>query len=95
MDEGMVTFLTSRVFGDMLPSAYNPGFANMNLTLFKSRQAYNKLAYVDASAYFGQLEHKMSNNFNSMLRKIYNDKKFKTLYFDEFKRYLTEFSRGN
>jgi hypothetical protein len=90
MDEGIVNYLAIMLNGDKLNSNYSNEFFNKELKDYSSKDEYYRLAYTDAAIYFSNIHKKLGNGFYELLKKIYNDKKYKILYFNEFEQYLTD-----
>jgi len=52
---------------------------------------YYNLAYYDSAAYFYTIHQKLGNNFYRLLSDIYNEWKFKILYFDDFQQLVNNY----
>ena len=94
MDEGIVNYLAIILNGDKLNSNYNNEFFNKELRDYASKDEYYHLAYIDAATYFSNIHKELGNNFYKLLQKIYKEKKFSIIYFNEFKRYLEGYYEG-
>ena len=90
LDEGLVNYLSVMLCNDSLPAAYNDRFFGMRLCDYKTREEYVDLAYNNATLYFNALHKALGDNFISLLKKLYNEKKFSRLYFDDFKKYADQ-----
>lgn len=87
LDEGLVNYLSMFLCNDTLEESFDGRFLNMHLNNYKTREEYYNLAYNNSSVYFYLIHKKIGDKFFNMLKKVYNDKKFSTLYFDEFLKY--------
>ncbi|RCX17469.1 peptidase M1-like protein [Anaerobacterium chartisolvens] len=96
LDEGLVTYLSE------LPDGGHPSkplfsgissrkFLSRALSDYSSREEYYRLAYNDSALYFYNIHKKLGNNFYKLLNKIYEDKKFKMLYFEDFLSYASNY----
>jgi len=79
LDEGMVTYLTSLLTGDGLEDTYNTQFSLRTLKDYTTKQTYNNLAYYNSATYFKKLHLRMGDNFPSLLKRVYNERKICTL----------------
>lgn len=93
-DEGLVNYLALYLCN------YNPNknpsdkFLQLTLRDYKSRQEYYKYVYNDAAAYFGQIHRKLGDDFFPLLQKVYAEKKFTILYFEDFLKQVDQYVRG-
>jgi len=94
LDEGMVNYLSMKLMNDNFGNTFDSRFLDMTLRDYGSRNDYYKLAYTDAAVFMANIHQKMGDDFYKLLQKIYNDKKFTILYYNEFEEYLRQFSRG-
>jgi len=91
MDEGLVSYLSRKLYVNEVPVKYNGRFLGMKLEDYKDTNEYYELAYDDASFYFSSIQEKMGDDFYKLLQKLYNDKKYSILYFDDFESYVNDF----
>lgn len=94
LDEGIVNYLAMYLCTDKFKNTFNNKFFGLKLKDYTSRAEYYELAYNDSAIYFHTLHDKLGNNFYKLLQKIYEEKKYKIIYFNDFLEYVTEFSRG-
>ncbi len=90
-DEGLANYLA------MYLSNYKPAknagdrFLNLALKDYRSKAEYYKHVYNDAAAYFGQLHNKLGDDFFPLLQKVYAERKFTILYFEDFLKQVEEY----
>jgi hypothetical protein len=94
LDEGMVNYLAMFLCNDSLKDSYNNRFESLKLKNYTSREEYYDLAYNNSAVYFHVVHSKLGNNFYKLLQKIYQEKKYKIIYFNDFLKYVEQFSRG-
>lgn len=95
MDEGLVNYLSILLSGNKFKTSFTTNFLGRSLADYSSREEYYELVYNDAAAYFYNIHKKLGNNFYKLLNEIYEDKKFKTLYYDEFNNYIKKYIGGS
>ncbi len=96
LDEGLVTYLSEIPDGGYISKPLFSGissrkFLGRALGNYSSREEYYRLAYNDSALYFYNIHKKLGNNFYKLLNKIYEDKKFKMLYFEDFLSYASNY----
>lgn len=93
LDEGLVSYLARILEGSKFGNnySYNDKFTKMDLKSYSTRDEYYRLAYTEATKYFADVHSKLGNDFYNLLKKIYEDKKYSILYFDDFAGYLSSF----
>ncbi|MEG6613840.1 M1 family aminopeptidase [Pseudoclostridium thermosuccinogenes] len=89
-DEGLVDYLAAYLSNSKVKEWKNRDFKKP-LKDYNSKSEYYELAYYDSSAYFHTIHQKLGNNFYRVLKDIYNDWKFKILYFDDFQKYVSKY----
>lgn len=94
LDEGLVNYLSMYLAGDKFGNTYDNSFLEKDLRDYASVNEYYNLAYDEATVYFADIHKQLGNNFYEMLKKIYNDKKYSILYYNEFNDYLSTFLQG-
>jgi len=93
-DEGLVSYLAMYLVGDKIGNNYNSGFLNKRLKDYGSVNEYYDLAYDNATYFFASIHKKLGDSFYEMLKKIYDDKKYTILYYNEFMDYVNMFTQG-
>ncbi|MCR4435649.1 MAG: M1 family aminopeptidase [Clostridiales bacterium] len=84
LDEGIVNYLAMRLCNDSFSENYNGNLFNLHLKDYSTREEYYELAYNSSTLYFYSLNKKLGDRFFKNLGKIYESKKYKILYYDDF-----------
>ncbi len=91
LDEGLVNFLTLNLINSEINRYYNNNIFNTPLNGYRSKEEYQRYIYGDSAAYFKELYEKMGDDFYKLLAKIYHEKKFSIIYFNEILEYINEY----
>jgi hypothetical protein len=91
MDEGIVNYLAIMLDKNTINEKYDNGFFNLSLKDYVSKDDYYRLVYLDAAKYFFTIHKNLGDEFYRLLGKIYDEKKYEILYFNEFEQYLSGF----
>jgi len=90
MDEGLVDYLATYLTNGKTKQ-WKSKDLKKPLRDYTNVSEYYNLAYYDSAAYFYTIHQKLGNNFYRLLNDIYNDWKFKILYFDDFQEYVNKY----
>lgn len=88
LDEGMVTFLTNHLMNYKTQQNTEKNFM-LDLSQYGSQSRYYDLAYNSSAAYISfHYERLGEEKFFAVLKRIYDEKRFQIIYYDEFERYF-------
>lgn len=94
-DEGLVNYLSLMLSNNEMSKYYNQRLFQLHLKDYNSKEQYYNLAYNESAVYFRTLHKKLGDDFFKLLQKIYEEKKFSIIYFNEFLEYTKDFLGGN